>query len=394
VAVAVSAYPAYYYIRNDFHALQETMLHEYVPFIALLGSLFLISGGIRLTGDLRATPMVNSLFLLTGTLLASFIGTTGASMLLIRALIETNRERRYKVHTIIFFIFLVSNIGGCLLPIGDPPLFLGYLAGIPFFWTLNLWKLWLPTWIFVLALYFLLDRHYLQKEPERMREWDVEAVRPLRLQGSINFLWLAGVVASVIFLNENAAVPLFRVMYMREGAMALMVALSLVTTPRGLRAANRFTLAPIGEVAALFLGIFTTVIPALTLLNVRGGELGVNTPFEFFWGTGILSSFLDNAPTYFVFFKTASGLVSSGAVEAVTLVGLGADRIPERFLTAISVGSVFLGAMTYIGNGPNFMVKAIAEESGVKMPTFLGYMKWSAIVLLPVFAIMSWWFFL
>ena len=385
VAVVVGLYPGVYYIFHDIHALEHTLLTEYVPFIALLGSLFVIAGGIRLTGDLKANPAVNAAFIGIGALLASVIGTTGASMLLIRPLLETNRERKYKVHTVIFFIFLVSNIGGCLLPIGDPPLFLGYLAGIPFFWTLNLWHIWLPAVFLVLGLYYILDHRYYRKEAPGAIAWDATNIEPLRIRGSVNFLWLMGVVAAVIFMNESSPVPLFRVMYMREATMGLMVILSYVTSPKGIREANKFTWAPIAEVAALFLGIFVTVIPALILLNLRGSELGVDTPFKFFWGTGTLSSFLDNAPTYFVFFKTAAGLAASGAVHGVELIGMRTDQVPVHFLEAISVGSVFLGAMTYIGNGPNFMVKAIAEEMGVRMPTFGGYMKWSLLVLLPVY---------
>ncbi len=393
VSVVLGAYPAWYYVQHDFGELSHVMLHEYVPFIVLLGSLFLIAGGIRLTGDLQATPRVNSAFIAIGTLLASCIGTTGASMLLIRPLLETNRERQFKVHTVIFFIFLVSNIGGSLLPIGDPPLFLGYLAGVPFFWTLNLWSVWLPTSLVVLGLYFLVDTYYYRRELPAVRAWDRAAVRPLRLEGGINFLWLLGVVVAVITMHAHSPLTLLRVPYAREGAMVLMVILAFVFSPFRIWKENRFTLGPIVEVAVLFLGIFVTMTPTLAILKAKGAELGVDTPAKFFWATGFLSSFLDNTPTYMVFFKAASGAVASGAIHAGVLIGHGIDKVPHRMLEAISAGAVFMGANTYIGNGPNFMVKAIAEESGIRMPSFFGYMKWSLGVLLPIFVLVTLVFF-
>lgn len=394
VAVACGLYPTIYYLQHDWHVLEHAMVVEYIPFIVLLGALYMIAGGIRLTGDLEASPIVNTTFIAVGTALASFIGTTGASMLLIRPILQTNRERKHRVHTVIFFIFLVSNIGGSLLPIGDPPLFLGYLAGIPFFWTLGLWKIWLPLCLTMLLIYFLLDTYYHRKESPRMKEWDHEAVRPMRVEGLINFVWLAGVVACVIFVNQNSSIELFQKTFMREGIMVLLVALSYLTSPKGVRKANRFTMHPIAEVAALFLGIFVAVQPALALLSIRGGELGVDTTMEFFWGTGILSAFLDNAPTYLVFFKTAAGMAAAGGPGAEqVLIGTGIDKVPELFLVAISAGAVFMGAMTYIGNGPNFMVKAIAEEAGIRMPSFGGYMKWSCLFLLPVFVVLTLIFF-
>jgi Na+/H+ antiporter NhaD/arsenite permease-like protein len=393
VAVILGAYPAIYYIRHDFNSVSHVMLYEYVPFIVLLGSLFMIAGGIRLTGDLRATPATNTAFIAIGTLLASAIGTTGASMLLIRPVLQTNRERQHKVHTVIFFIFLVSNIGGSLLPIGDPPLFLGYLAGVPFFWTLNLWHIWLPTAGVILLVYYLLDRRYYAKESPSIKAWDREAVVPLRLEGALNFLWLFGVVASVIWVHEHCPVPFLRKPFLREVIMLVMVGLAFATSPLRNWKENHFTMGPITEVAALFFGIFLTMTPALAILKAKGGELGVDTPLKFFWGTGTLSSFLDNAPTYMVFFKTASGAVASGAVGGANLIGTGIDRVPSEILVAISVGAVFMGANTYIGNGPNFMVKAIAEESGIRMPSFFGYMRWSMLVLIPVFLLVTLLFF-
>jgi Na+/H+ antiporter NhaD/arsenite permease-like protein len=393
VALLVSAYPGYHYIVHDPHALSHVLLHEYVPFIVLLGSLFVISGGIRLTGDLVASPHTNTTFIAAGTLLASLIGTTGASLLLIRPVLQTNRERQYKVHTVIFFIFLVSNIGGSLLPIGDPPLFLGYLAGVPFFWTLNMWVVWLPTAAFLLVLYFFVDRIYYRQEAEYRMALDRALLEPLRLRGGLNFVWLLGVVLSVIFMHPHSPVPFFRFLYCRELTMLLMVGLALVTGSRQNWKDNRFTMGPIAEVAALFIGIFVTVVPALALLEAKGGDLGIHTPLQYFWGTGVLSSFLDNAPTYLVFFKTAAGSVAAGTMEPVELVGHAVDKVPSHILLAISAGAVFMGANTYIGNGPNFMVKAVAEEAGVSMPTFFGYMKWSMAVLVPTFLLVSLIFF-
>jgi Na+/H+ antiporter NhaD/arsenite permease-like protein len=388
-SIVLAAFPVYHYLQHDPHAIAATMLHEYVPFIALLGSLFIISGGIRLTGDLRAIPSVNTTFIAVGTLLASFIGTTGASLLLIRPLLRTNRERRFKVHTVMFFIFLVSNIGGSLLPIGDPPLFLGYLQGVPFFWTLNLWPLWLPVSLTLLLVYYVVDHRYYAREEPAIKEWDRMAVEPLRIQGAINFLWLAGVVASVIFIHERSPIAFFRTPYLREATMALMVVFSRLTCPSEYWRKNNFTMGPILEVAALFLGIFLTMVPALSLLEARGSELGIDTPLEFFWATGILSSFLDNAPTYLVFFETAASAVNAGTMEAVDLVGQVGRQVPHVVLMAISAGAVFMGAMTYIGNGPNFMVRAIAEEAGIRMPSFFGYMRWSGLILVPLFIVLT-----
>jgi len=352
------------------------VLGDYIPFMALLSSLYVIAGGIHLSGDLRPTPAVNSAFLGAGAFLSSFIGTTGASMLLVRPLIRTNHERRRKAHTVVFFIFLVSNTGGCLTPLGDPPLFLGYLRGVPFGWTAR--SLFLP-WLFVnvalLFLFYLWDRAAYAREKPADLARDVIEVRPLRLRGWLNFLWLIAVVATVAtvdhqrpFLGTGWTPPLF----LRECLLLFLAALSLYATPgsRGLRRQNDFTFAALGEVACLFLGIFICMQTPIEYLKARGPELGLKSPAEFFWATGALSSFLDNAPTYVVFFTAAGGA-----------------GIPEQsLLVAISLGAVFMGANTYIGNGPNFMVKAIAEKSGVKMPSFFGYMAYSGCVLLPLFA--------
>ncbi len=367
--------------------VENAVFNEYIPFIVLLFSLFTISGGIRITGDLAAHPGTNTAFIGAGGLLASLVGTTGAAMLLIRPLLETNRERKHVRHTVIFFIFVVCNCGGCLLPIGDPPLFLGYLQGVDFFWTLSLWPAWLLTNGLLLAVYYAWDRYwYYPHEATQDIARDEIALRPLTISGlSVNGPLLVGVVAAVALLDPTKAVPLtdwHPWLYLREIVQLTLVALSLALGSSEPRRANQFNYQAIIEVAALFFGIFLCMQPALQILAVRGASLGVNTPREFFWATGSLSSVLDNAPTYLVFFKTAQSL---HVADAVTIAG-----VEVRMLTGISLGAVFLGAMTYIGNGPNFMVKAIAEKSGVRMPSFFGYLVYSLGILLPVFMLTSW----
>jgi Na+/H+ antiporter NhaD/arsenite permease-like protein len=349
------------------------MGEEYVSFIILLAGLYVISGGILLRGDLEATPVTNTAFLAIGALLASFIGTTGASMLLIRPLLQTNSERRYVKHTVIFFVFLVSNIGGMLTPLGDPPLFLGYLQGVPFTWTFRLWPQWLTMIAALLAVYFVWDSVMHAREPlERLRR-DRAEIQPLRLRGSHNLILLAGVVLAVAFLHEP----------WREITIAALAVLSMWRTPRAIRRANGFTSYPIVEVAVLFFGIFLTMIPALELLRLRGGALGVRAPWQFFWVSGMLSSFLDNAPTYLTFLALAQGL----------RIGNDVVGVPNGILAAISVGSVAMGANSYIGNAPNFMVKSIAEEAKVRMPSFFGYMLYSGAVLIPLFVAITFLFF-
>ena len=346
---------------------------DYASFIILLAGLYVIAGGIQLRGDLEATPAVNTAFLGAGALLASLIGTTGASMLLIRALLQTNRERARVTHTVVFFIFLVSNIGGMLTPLGDPPLFLGYLAGVPFSWPLRLWAPWLAMLLPLLALYFGWDTIQHRRETPAARRRDHALVEPLRLHGGLNALWLAGVVAAVALLHAPA----------REIAILALAGISLWRTSGQIRRANQFTAHPMVEVAVLFLGIFLTMIPALELLRLRGAELGVREPWQFFWAVGGLSSFLDNAPTYLTFLALAQGLGLAGEVVGV----------PHAILAAISVGAVAMGANTYISNAPNFMVKAIAEAAGVRMPSFLGYMAYSMAVLIPLFVTITLAFF-
>ncbi len=360
-----------YLVRSP-HAIAETAA-DYVSFMVLLGSLYVISGGVLMDGDLEATPAVNTAFLGVGSLLASVIGTTGASMLLIRPLLHTNAERRRVVHTVVFFIFLVSNIGGCLTPLGDPPLFLGYLAGVPFTWTFRLAPAWLATTGLLLLVYFVWDTRAHHDEPASSLAADRSRRKPLRLIGKENLLLLGGIVAAAAFLGRP----------WREAAMIALTAASMVRTPGHLRHANHFSFHPILEVAAIFAGIFATMIPALDLLREHGAALGVREPWHYFWATGFLSSFLDNAPTYLTFLALGQGQHLAGEV-----VGL-----PHSILAAISLGAVFMGANTYIGNGPNFMVRSIAESRGVRMPSFAGYMLYSGAILLPVFVVVTLIFF-
>jgi len=366
--------------------LANALLAEFVPFIVLLFALYCITGGVRIEGDLLATPTVNAAFIAAGTLAASFIGTTGAAMLLVRPLLETNSERRHVAHTVVFFIFTVCNCGGCLLPIGDPPLFLGYLAGVDFLWTLSLWKPWLLTNGLLLGIYWLWDSllAYPRERPEDLR-LDRRRAGRLRIAGlALNAPLLAGVIAAVALLDPSKPLPFTSWhpwIYLREAVLVALVALSLGCGSRSIREKNAFSYVAILEVAALFVGIFICMQPALAILHERGASLGIESPRAFFWITGSLSAVLDNAPTYLVFFQTAQAL---GPAGGELVAGVDAGR-----LAGVSLGAVFLGAMTYIGNGPNFMVKAIAEQSGVRMPSFFGYVAYSAGVLLPVFALIS-----
>jgi Na+/H+ antiporter NhaD/arsenite permease-like protein len=374
--------------------LRHALLEEYLPFIVLLFSLYVIAGGLRLRGDLLALPTVNTGFLAAGGLMASFIGTTGASMILIRPLLQTNRDRKHVAHTVVFFIFIVSNIGGTLLPIGDPPLFLGYLKGVPFFWTLSLAMPWLVALSALLALYYLWDRLVaFPRESKDILRTELAHRRPLRVDGRINFLWLFGVVAAVVCLVPGRAVwgtTWVVPHYLRELILLSLAILSLVTTPNGLRRDVSFTYTAILEVAALFLGIFLTMQVPIEILQAYGSSLGLTQPLHFFWSTGTLSSFLDNAPTYLVFFETARSMAPPGSSQLVDL-SMG-EPIAESLLAAISLGAVFMGANTYIGNGPNFMVKSIAESHGVKMPGFFGYMVYSVAILIPLFIAIGWLF--
>jgi Na+/H+ antiporter NhaD/arsenite permease-like protein len=368
----------------------NAIFNEFLPFIVLLFSLYTISGGIRIEGDLPAHPLTNSIFIGGGAVLANVIGTTGAAMVVIRPLLETNSERRHVRHTVIFFIFAVCNCGGCLLPIGDPPLFLGYLEGVDFLWTLSLWPQWLLVNGALVVIYYAWD-HFLCHPQERKVNLVVDELRVRRMQ--VRGLWpnailLGAVVVAVALLDPSK--PLIGTswhpwLYLREMVQLALVALSLLLGQEAVRRANNFNYGAIVEVAALFFGIFLCMQPALQILEVKGGELGIDLPWEFFWSTGALSSVLDNAPTYLVFFKAAQSLHAAGGE---TVAGVNAE-----ILAAISLGAVFMGAMTYIGNGPNFMVKAIAEKSGVKMPSFFGYMAYSFCILLPLFVLVTFVFF-
>ena len=365
-------------------------LHEYLPFIVLLTSLYAISGGIALRCQFQPTPRVNAAIMLIGAALASVIGTTGAAMLLIRPLLQVNAKRTRVAHTVVFFTFLVANIGGLLLPVGDPPLFLGYLRGVPFFWTLAMWPQWALAAGGVLTIYLLVDSFLWRCEPEAARRGEGASQRRLHLQGSVNFLWLAGVLASVVVLVPGSKMGGVLVPeWAREVAMAGFTIASLCTTPAGVRQQHHFSWGPMLEVAALFAGIFLAMQVPLLALRLHGAELGISSPAHFFWVSGALSSVLDNAPTYLTFLETAQAVTredaTSGAVTALT----GGGVVRTDLLTAISLGSVFMGAMTYIGNGPNFMVKAVAEHAGVRMPTFGGYLLWSMAVLLPVFGLIT-----
>ena len=363
--------------------------NEYVAFILLLGALFVISGGIVVRGTLAGTPGLNAILLGIGAVLASLIGTTGASMLLVRPLLRANSVRALKAHVFVFFIFVVANGGGLLTPMGDPPLFLGFLRGVPFTWTFRLWREWLFVNGILLVLFYIVDSTIFRREDlARRADLDQVAVEhqvPVSIAGKRNLLYLAGVVAVLLGSGTLHLHP-----FLRDGGMLAMVALSWSTTPKGLRAENGFTWSPIVEVAALFAGIFATMIPALAILNARGSQLGLQHPWQYFWASGALSSFLDNAPTYLTFASAASGAMGTNAENLGEL--LSSDR-GVALLEAISVGSVFMGANTYIGNGPNFMVKAIAEQGGVRMPGFFGYMGWSGAILLPLFAAVTWVFF-
>ena len=358
------------------HAIVHT-LKDYISFLCLLGALFSISGGISVTGDLEGTPKINSIFLALGAVLANIIGTTGASMVLIRAFLKTNSERKNTAHLPVFFIFVVSNCGGLLTPLGDPPLFLGYLQGVPFFWTLKLF----PVWGFVvgslLTIFYFWDRRAYRRESRQAIRKDKSEIQPLRIQGAMSLLFLVGVMIAV-FVEAP----------WREALMILMVALSFIFGSKGARRHNQFSWGPILEVAILFAGIFMTMIPSLMILKERGASLGIVHPWQFFWLSGLLSSFLDNAPTYLTFLSLGQGL-GQGLGCSADVVG-----VPTIFLKAISAGAVLMGANSYIGNGPNFMVKAIADHAGFKTPTFFGYIAYSTLILLPIFFCVTLIFFL
>ena len=403
-AAATLAYYLFFFgeggTESTKRVIQHAILDEYIPFIALLFSLYVISGGIRIEGDQTATPFTNCIFLSAGAGLASFVGTTGAAMLLIRPLIDTNDERKFTQHTIVFFIFTVCNCGGCLLPIGDPPLFLGYLEGVEFMWTMwNLWLPWLVVNVILIAIYYVIDRYYYYpKESLADVRRDVRDTRPLRISGLMpNAALLIAIIFSIALLNPAKpflGTDWYPWPYLREIVQLLLVATSLWFTADTIRRSNKFNYHAILEVAALFVGIFICMQPALEILHEKGGEFGLDSPAEMFWVTGSLSAVLDNAPTYLVFFKTAAADSRFVGHEFSELVSASSDlgRAASHILMGISLGAVFLGAMTYIGNGPNFMVRAIAEEAGIKMPSFFGYVvRYSLPILVPVFLLVTFW---
>lgn len=377
----------------SFYGLGDKIVHnllfDYIPFIMLLLALFVVTGGIHIKGDIAATPTVNTFILGMGFILASFMGTTGAAMLLIRPLLQINKQRTHKVHTVLFFIALVANCGGILTPLGDPPLFLLYLRGAPFEWFSSMFPQWLTVGVLLLAIYLLLDRYLLSKEPAEARLRDKNEQEPIEITGTRNFIYLALIIAAVLFLNRSyipamreEGAPLY-IRFLRDIVLAVIIILSLLTTKKEVREANHFSWSPILEVAILFVGIFVTMTPAMIYLNTHAAELGLDKPWQFYYATGALSSFLDNAPTAVAFHTVATGLPEAAGANYV------AD-IPEMLLKAISLGAVFFGAMTYIGNGPNFMVKAIAEQEGISMPSFFGYiLKFSLVVLMPVYIIVQ-----
>lgn len=382
-----------------FEKVLECIVDDYLTFIILLFGLFCVSGNITLEGDLAGSPRINVGLLLIGTMLSSWIGTTGASMLMVRPIIKMNAWRKRRSHIMVFFIFLISNIGGCLTPIGDPPLLMGFMRGIPFFWSLHLFPVLLFNVVILLTIFYFLDRRAYRKDIAEGLKPDISKPgTEVHILGLHNLIFLAMIVAAVIlsgtlpgmaaFQDAEGAVRgihLFGEVTLTYPALIevviILVAafLSFKTTSVEIRRKNHFTWGAIQEVAVLFVGIFITMQPALMILKANGASLGLNKPFEMFWATGCLSSFLDNTPTYLVFLTTAGAL---GFTEGMpTILG----TVPVAMLEAISCGAVFMGANTYIGNAPNFMVKSISDENGIRMPSFFGYLLWSVTFLIPVF---------
>jgi len=391
------------YKGTALYEITHIILADYVPFIILLWSLYTVSGGILLRGTLRGTPVINCIMLIIGTVLASWMGTTGAAMLLIRPFLKANSYRKNRTFMVVFFIFLVANVGGSLTPLGDPPLFLGFLHGVSFFWTLSIMPHMLLVTGLLLAIYFALDMYFYRKEGASPPNDGVK--EPLKLEGVHNFLFLGGIVGSVLMSGivdwgEVSTFGVHRAVqdWVRDGMLIIMGGLSLVTTAARLRDDNDLTWFPIIEVACLFIGIFITMIPCLLILKAGGkGELAflinaVQQPYHYFFVTGLLSAFLDNAPTYLTFFNTALGSFYAGISEAQAVPLLMTEK--AVYLKAISTGSVFFGACSYIGNAPNFMVRSISEEAGTPMPSFFGYiLKYTLVFLVPCFIIVNLFFF-
>ena len=387
------------------HKAAETVLectvNDYLTFIVLLFGLFCVSGNITMEGDFAGSPRINVGLLALGTLLASCIGTTGASMLMVRPVIKMNSWRKRKSHIMVFFIFMVSNMGGCLTPIGDPPLLMGFMRGVPFFWSMHLFPVLIFNMAILLFVFYHLDKWAYRKDIARGRKPDISKPgTEFSIDGLHNIVFLVMIVAAVILSGVLPGMSAFQdaagnvrgihifgevtltFPAMIEIVLILLAAwLSFKTTKSEIRRRNHFTWGAIKEVAVLFIGIFITMQPALMLLKAVGPELGVTEPFQMFWATGTLSSFLDNTPTYLVFLTTAGTL---GFTQGIA-TSLG--TVPQKVLSAVSCGAVFMGANTYIGNAPNFMVKSISDENGVNMPSFFGYMLWSLVFLVPVFVI-------
>lgn len=402
VVAGLLAVPVAIYMGTTFgHAGQHLLLEaalDYVSFLALLGSLFVISGGIYLKGSLAGTPTSNALMLALGAVLSNFVGTTGSSVIMIRPLLRANAKRKSRAHIVIFFIFVVSNCSGLLTPLGDPPLFLGFLKGVPFAWTASLWKQWVLVNGLLLVTFHFFDSYMLDKEEAALPGNQHEQVmkhEPFGIDGGLNALFLLGVVLVIIGKGQGWGSASGTWPFgIQEGLMLALGVVGYLTTAAKVREANRFSFGPIIEVAVLFAGIFITMVPPLQILNARGSELGLTATWHYFWATGALSSFLDNAPTYLTFAAAACGKMGV-SVEGAKYLGDFLAKGPEavQLLTAISCGAVFMGANTYIGNGPNFMVKAIAEENGVTMPSFFGYMAYSGAILIPIFVVVTMVFF-
>lgn len=408
------------YGKQGVDELLHLLIADYIPFIVLIGSLFTVGGGILVRTSLKGTTWVNAGFLTIGSIIASWMGTTGAAMLLIRPFLRVNKERKYKSFMVVFFIFMIANVGGALTPLGDPPLFLGFLHGVPFFWTLRLVTPMIVVLLGLLLIYIAFDKYYLAKEQKEgskvlatssgdrevaASESSISTGKKLEILGSQNFILLAAIIGVILFSGyvKMSEVNILGVHLgwqdvIRNLILVAIMVISMKITPKALREENEYSWGPILEIVYLFFGIFVTMAPALAIL--KAGESGalsfitaaVKEPAQYFWITGALSSFLDNAPTYLTFFSTALGQFYPGVAEAPAV----AQFLVEQpiYLLAISAGAVFFGAVTYIGNAPNFMVRAIAEESGVKMPSFFGYMAYSLCILLPLFGVVTWMFFL
>ena len=375
VSLAISA-PILLYLGSTAPALLNEKFHEYLSFIVVIAALYVIAGGIHVEGSLAGTPLVNTGVLGLGAVLANLLGTTGASVLLIRPLLRANKRRKRVAHVVIFFIFIVANCGGVLTPLGDPPLLLGYLKGVPFDWTLRLWPQWLMINGILLVVFNVWDRWALNGD-----ERELQSHEPLRITGGLEILVLLGIIATILLAGSSLII------------LGLAV-LGYVAGSGDRRTRNAFTIGPIIEVAVLFAAIFATMAPVLEMLNAwaQRPDFGLTKPAHFFWASGALSSVLDNAPTYLAFVASAAGL--QGVAPHGAYIGTMALN-PEaaKLLAAISTGAVFMGANTYIGNAPNFMVKAIAEENGVKMPSFFGYLGYSMGILVPLYVAISLIFF-